>query len=182
MKERKNLTAKETFTSAFQNQQKNNLKVAENLYKEILKTNPDHFESIFYLGALLIQKKYFNRSIQLLKKAVQIQPNHASAHSNLGIALISNDVKNYQEANDCFNKAIKIDPNFAEAFYNLGNMCKDENYEEAKNLYRKALKIKPNYTNAYINLGIVSEYCNEFNEAVNCFQKAANLNQNDSKI
>ena len=134
------------------------------------------------LGTLLTQKKNFYRSEQLLKKAVQIQPDHASAHSNLGIALISNDVKNYQEANDCFNKAIKIDPNFAEAFYNLGNMCKDENYEEAKNLYRKALKIKPNYTNAYINLGIVSEYCNEFNEAVNCFQKAANLKSNDPKI
>ena len=36
MNEKKNLTAKETFTLAFQNQQKNNLKVAENLYNEIL--------------------------------------------------------------------------------------------------------------------------------------------------
>ena len=128
MNEKKNLTTKETFDLAVQNHQKNNLQIAEDLYKEILKTNPDHFESIFYLGALLIQKKDFNRSIQLLKKAVQIQPNHASAHSNLGIALISSDVKNYKEAKDCFNKAIKIDPNFAEAFYNLGNMCKEENY------------------------------------------------------
>ena len=55
MNERKNLTAKETFTLAFQNQQKNNLKVAENLYNEILKTNPNHFESIYLLGTLLIQ-------------------------------------------------------------------------------------------------------------------------------
>ena len=182
MNKKKNLTTEETFALAVQNHQKNNLKFAENLYKEILKTNPNHFAPIYLLVTLLIQKKDFNRSIQLLKKAVQIQPNHASAHNNLGIALISNDVKNYQVANDCFNKAIKIDPNFAEAFYNLGNMCKDENYEEAKNLYRKALKIKPNYTNAYINLGVVSEYCNEFDEAINCFQKAANLKPNDPKI
>ena len=59
---KKNLTAKEAFTLAFQNQQKNNLKVAENLYKEILKTNPNHFESIYLLGTLLIQKKDFSRA------------------------------------------------------------------------------------------------------------------------
>ena len=178
MDEKKNLTTKETFDLAVQEHQKNNLQVAENLYKEIIKTNPNHFESIYLLGALLIQKKDFNRSIQLLRKAVKIQPNHVSAHSNLGIALMSNDVKNYPEANDCFNKAIKINPNFAEAFYNLGNMFKEENYEKAKSLYRKALKIKPNYIKAYINLGIVSEYCNEFKEAINCYEKVTEINPN----
>jgi len=44
MNEKKNLTTKETFDLAVQNHQKNNLQVAENLYKEILKTNPDQFE------------------------------------------------------------------------------------------------------------------------------------------
>ena len=57
--EKKNLTAKETFVSALQNHQKNNLQVAENLYKETLKINPNHFESIFYLGTLLVQTQRF---------------------------------------------------------------------------------------------------------------------------
>ena len=35
MNEKKNLTTKETFALAAQNQQNNNLKVAENLYKKI---------------------------------------------------------------------------------------------------------------------------------------------------
>ena len=43
-----NLKIKETFVSALQNHQKNNFKVAESLYKEILKTKPNHFESVFY--------------------------------------------------------------------------------------------------------------------------------------
>ena len=38
----KNLTTKEIFTLAVQNHQKNNLKVAENLYNKILETNPNH--------------------------------------------------------------------------------------------------------------------------------------------
>ena len=49
MNETKNLTTKETFALAVQNHQKNNLQIAENLYKETLKINPNHFESIFYL-------------------------------------------------------------------------------------------------------------------------------------
>ena len=47
MNEKKNLTTKETFALAVQNQKKNNFQVAENLYKEVLKINPNHFESIF---------------------------------------------------------------------------------------------------------------------------------------
>ena len=43
---KKNLTIEETFALAFENHQKNNLKVAENLYREILEIKPDHVESI----------------------------------------------------------------------------------------------------------------------------------------
>ena len=46
--DKKNLSTKETFTLAFQNHQKNNLEVAENLYKEILKKNPNDFQSNFF--------------------------------------------------------------------------------------------------------------------------------------
>ena len=145
MDERKNLTTKEAFTLAFQNQQKNNLKVAENLYNEILKTNPNHFESIYLLGTLLIQKKDFNRSIQLLKKAVQIQPNHASAHSNLGIALISNDIKNYQEAINCFQKAANLKPNDPKIYSLIGSVLEKsgKNIAAIEN-YQKALEKRTN--------------------------------------
>ena len=85
--EKKNLTTKETFVSALQNHQKNNLQVAENLYKKILKINSNHFESIFYLGTLLVQTQRFELAIPLLSKATQINPNYAAAHNNLGAAL-----------------------------------------------------------------------------------------------
>ena len=50
MNEKKNLTTEKTFALAIQNHQKNNLKVAENLYKETLKTNPNHVEAHANLG------------------------------------------------------------------------------------------------------------------------------------
>ena len=39
-----------TFALAVQNHKENNLQVAENLYKEVLKTNPNHFKSIYYFN------------------------------------------------------------------------------------------------------------------------------------
>ena len=71
-----NPASKETvaFNTAFQNHKKNNFKIAEDLYKEILKTNPNHFESIFYLGTLFVQTKRFNLAKSLLQKAIDIQP------------------------------------------------------------------------------------------------------------
>ena len=42
----RNLTIEVAFASAFQNHKKNKFLVAENLYEEILKKNPNHFQSI----------------------------------------------------------------------------------------------------------------------------------------
>ena len=94
----KDLTIKKTFTIASQNHQKSNFKVAKNLYKKILKINPNHFESIFYLGVLLLESNNFDRAKQLFQKAIRIQPNYAPAHNNLGI--IFNALEEVQEAID----------------------------------------------------------------------------------
>ena len=104
MNEKKNLTTKETFDLAVQNHQKNNLQIAENLYKEILKTNPDQFESIFGLGTLLGQTKRFDLAKPLLQKAIQIQPNYATAHSNLGMVL--QELGEQQKAMSSYEKVI----------------------------------------------------------------------------
>jgi len=107
MNKKKNLTTKETFALAIQNHQKNNLQVAENLYKEILKTNPNHFESIFYLGTLLAQTQRFDLAKPLLQKAIQINPNYAGAYNNLGGALAK--LRKLKEAIKNYDMAIKID-------------------------------------------------------------------------
>jgi len=83
----KDLTIKKTFAIASQNHQKSNFKVAENLYKKILKINPNHFGSNFYLGTLLVQAERFELAKPLLHKATQINPNYAAAHNNLGATL-----------------------------------------------------------------------------------------------
>ena len=85
--DKKNLTIKETFALAIQNHQRNNLQVAEKLYKEILKKNPSHVDAYNNLGAALQGLKKFEKAKTCYEKAIQINPNYANAHNNLGLVL-----------------------------------------------------------------------------------------------
>ena len=143
MNNNKNLTTEEIFALAVQNHQKNNLKVAENFYNEILKTNPNHFESIYYLGTLLAQTKRFDLAKPLLHKAIQIQPNHAKAHNNLGVVL--KELEEHQKAISYFDKAIQINPKYEEAHSNLAILLKElGEHQKVINYYAKAILIVPN--------------------------------------
>ena len=174
---KKDLTTKKTFTIASQNHQKNNLKVAKNLYKKILKINPNHFESIFYLGVLLLESNNFDRAKQLFQKAIRIQPNYAPAHNNLGI--IFNALEEAQKAISSYQKAIRIQPNYAPAHNNLGMVFGElGEFEKAISSYQMAIKIQSNYLAAHYNLGMVFQKMREHQKAINCFQKAIQIKSN----
>ena len=173
----KDLTIKKTFTIASQNHQKNNFKVAKNLYKKILKINPNHFESIFYLGVLLLESNNFDRAKQLFQKAIRIQPNYAPAHNNLGI--IFNALEEAQKAISSYQKAIRIQPNYAPAHNNLGMVFGElGEFEKAISSYQMAIKIQSNYLAAHYNLGMVFQKMREHQKAINCFQKAIQIKSN----
>ncbi len=171
---KKKLTTKETFALAVQNQQKNNLQVAENLYKEVLKTNPNHFESIFFLGTLSLQIKNFNRAIQFLNQAIQIQPNHVDSHNNLGAVFF--ELGKFQKAISCYEKAIQINPNYAAAYSNLGNLLQAKALGERKkaiSCYKKAIQIQPNHTNAHWCL---HSFAPDIDEALKILKKSYRVN------
>ena len=173
----KDLTTKKIFTIASQNHQKNNFKVAKNLYKKILKINPNHFESIFYLGVLLLESNNFDRAKQLFQKAIRIQPNYAPAHNNLGI--IFNALEEAQKAISSYQKAIRIQPNYAPAHNNLGMVFQElGEFEKAISSYQMAIKIQSNYLAAHYNLGMVFQKMREHQKAINCFQKAIQIKSN----
>ncbi len=177
MNKKKNLTTEEKFALAFQNHQKNNLKVAENLYKETLKENPNYFESIFYLGTLLAQTKRFDLAESLLHKAIEIQPNYVDAHYNLG--LVFRELGKFQKEINCYEKAIEIQPNYAAAHNNLGNVLQElGEYQKAKNCYEKAIEIQPNYADAYYNLGLVFRELGKLQKAKSCNEKAIEIQPN----
>ena len=122
---KKKLPAEEIFKSAFENHKKNNLQVAENLYKDVIKKKPDHINSLFYLAGLLAQKKNFNEAKEVFEKVVALNPKYPSVNDNLCaiykmLANISSKNGNLLEAKKLFEKALILNPNNEEMNHRYG--------------------------------------------------------------
>ena len=177
MNEKNKLIIKETFSLAIENHKKNNFQIATNLYKKVLKINPNHFESIYYLGILLGHKRRFNLAKPLLQKAVQIQPNNAVIHNNLGN--MQGELGEYKNAISSYEKAIAIQPNYLDAHYNYGIVLqKLGEHQKAISCYEKTIAIQPNYVMAYNNLGNIQRSLGEHQKAINNYEKAIQIQPN----
>ena len=102
----KKLTTKETFDLAVQNHQKNNLQVAENLYKEVIKKETNHAGAHNNLGTIYSFLKEFDKAKACFEKTIELKPNDSNAHANLGI--IFKKLKDTPKAKSCFEKALRF--------------------------------------------------------------------------
>ncbi len=82
------------------------------------------------------------------RKAIEIKPNFAEAHYNLGNIL--RDLGKLEASEISLRKAIKIKPNFADSHLNLGETLKDlGKLQEAFDSYLKSIEINPKQTNIF---------------------------------
>ena len=82
------------------------------------------------MGLCLIKQNKINKGINCYKSAIQIKPDFAEAHNNLGIAY--KNIGMINEAIESYHSAIKLKSNFAEAYNNLGLIMMDQDkIEEA---------------------------------------------------
>jgi len=168
---------KKLFDLASENFEKNNFKISQNLYQDILRINPKHPESYFNLGLIFQKFREFNKAKESYEKAIKIKPNYLDAYNNLGLTFKAlDDLKN---AKYCYEKVIKIDPNYINAIFNLGIVFRElGEFKSAINCYEKVIKIQPNFEKAYNNLGNVFKKIGLNNQAIICFRKALKLNAN----
>jgi len=130
------------------------------------------FDTYSLLGKLYRRTESLKKSAEMLEKALEIDPNSASAHNNLGMVYAElasqEDTKKVElahvkqtlleSAKKEFEKAIEISPKFTEAHDNLAV------YYYEKEDYRNALKqweiiygINPEYPNLKKNLELVKK-------------------------
>jgi predicted O-linked N-acetylglucosamine transferase (SPINDLY family) len=85
------------------------------------------------------------------RRALQLKPDYAEAHYNLGLTLYN--LGRLGEAEACYRRALQLKPDYAEALNNLGNVLQDiEQIDAAQTSYRRALEIKPDFAEAHSNL------------------------------
>ena len=127
-----------------------------------------------------VQTKNFDRAQKLLKKVIEIQPNHSKAHNNLGI--VFKKLGQLDAAVKIFKKALAIKPDYIEVNYNLGVTLKElGQLEDAVKSYEKAVALKPDYADAHYNLGNTLKELGRLDAAVKSYEKALAVNPDDAE-
>jgi tetratricopeptide (TPR) repeat protein len=145
-------------------------KEAQAIYENILTAHPNHFDALQLLGALLTDTNQFTTAVDLLTRAIKLNPNVAVIHSNCGNALFK--LKRYDETIASCDKAISIDPNIAEAHSNLGNALHELGHiEQALEKYSKALQIKPDFAGTLFSLSLALNDQNNLDEEILYLEK-----------
>ena len=114
------------------------------------------------------------KALEGFRKTIELNPNYADGHSNLGAMLVRQG--KLAEAAASFKRTLEIKPDYAEAYNNLGNILKGQGkLDEALESYKRALEIKPNYPVAYNNLGNALKDQGKLDEAVASCKRALEI-------
>ncbi len=96
------------------------------------------------------------QAIALYERVVDLDPDHAAAHINLGT--LHYNRQNFVTAEKHYRSAIEIDPRYALAYFDLGNVLDETGrVAEAIKAYGTALQLAPTYADAHYNLALAYE-------------------------
>lgn len=117
-------------------------------------------------------------AVALIERSLELEPERADWHSNLGIVL--QDQLRLDDAIAAYRRAIALDPNHANAHSNLGVVLRAKGeVAESEAAYRAAIRIDPEHIDAYHNLGVLLNAQRRPREAALCFSKVITLRPND---
>ena len=96
------------------------------------------------------------QAIAAYKKTLELDPEHAAAHINLGTLFYNR--RDYGGAERHYRRAIEVDARYALAYFDLGNVLDETGrLAEAVKAYDSALTLAPTYADAHYNLALAFE-------------------------
>jgi tetratricopeptide (TPR) repeat protein len=111
------------------------------------------------------------------RSALQLDPNHANAHVNLGAAYAA--LKDYPNAIALQRRATELAPRLTEAFISLGNtLLEARDVQGALAAHNKALELDPNNPRAVSGLAQGYEAMKRRDEALGLYRQAISLSPN----
>jgi len=168
------LTLEEAVSLAIQLQKNGQLVEAQEVYRRVLETNPNHTSALHYAGVLAHQQGRSDEAAALIEKSLELEPDRADYYNNLGIIFQSSG--KLDKAMDAYQRAISIDLGHANAHSNLGVLFRAVGKpSEAETAYRTAIRLNPDHIDAYTNLGILLNGLKRTQEAAVCFSKVITL-------
>ncbi|SMH45426.1 tetratricopeptide repeat protein [Azospirillum agricola] len=161
-------------TQALAHHQAGRLMEAEQGYRAVLTTDPQHADALHLLGVLALQTGQPATAVELIGQALEREKGVADYWDNLGSALTAADRRN--EAAQAHRNAILLNPQSATARHNLGNtLAALGRHGLARRLFASALALRPDYAKAWYNLGNSERALHRLDQAIAALSHAVRL-------
>ncbi len=147
---------------------------ADALCVEALRADARHYGAWHLRGLLALENGDTQQGIEWIEKSLQLQPNQAAAHSNIGNALLSSG--RAEQALGRFERALGLKSDYVVALYNQGNAFRElRRLEAALASYDEVLRLKSDHAEAWNNRGLVLLELERLEDALASCRRAVEL-------
>ena len=138
-------------------------------------------EELYNSGTDAVNNSRYTQAVMLLKRAVELQPAHKLAWTNLGRAYLG--LHQTDAAIEAFKKQIDINPYDSYVYNNLGYAYRtQQNYVEAEAAFTKQLEIDPLNKFAYQSLGGLYLEQHKYEASAAALEKAIALSPKSASL
>jgi tetratricopeptide (TPR) repeat protein len=161
-------------TTAIHYHQQGRLDQAARIYQSILVRQADHADALHLLGVAAFQQGRPERAVELIGRAIAVNPSVAAFHANLAEAYRA--LGRLDQAVGCCQLALRLQPDYPEAANNLGlAWLAQGNASAAAEQLGTALRLRPGVAMFHNNLGNALRLLGEKEQAVERFRQALRL-------
>jgi tetratricopeptide (TPR) repeat protein len=155
--------------------QAGDLRQAEHYYRQILQADPGHADALHLLGMIAYQEGRPADALDLIRRALAVNPAHPLYHCNAGLAYQA--LGRLDAAEAAYRQALALKPDHVAALNNLGAVHKAQGkWAEAEACLRQALHLQPGHVGAHYNLADVIRSQGRYEEAAAGYRHTLQLN------
>ncbi len=167
----------EEFEKAREISREGKTKEAEEIFKKILKENPENYPAHIQYGTILREINKRDEAIKIFKRAKELNPQFLHAHFNLGTLYF--EEKKYKEAEEEFIILLDLIPSFGEPYYYLIRIYLIEGeFNLAESILKKAKENLNPEENLFFYEGLYYAERGELERAIESFRSSLRYKEN----
>lgn len=152
----------------------NQIKKGIKYYKLTLKHEPDHYDALSNLAAVYQNEGRSKDALTLLEHAKKIYPKDPILLNNYAFTLVHQGCT--RKATEYYREALELAPEHPLIMYNLCVcLTRRGNWQESIDLLNVLISKDPNNSAAWALLGNIYDQINQFDTAIDCFNKSLKL-------
>ncbi|MEM7000244.1 MAG: sulfotransferase [Pseudomonadota bacterium] len=146
------------------------LQQAEQIYRELLRKEPDNVDALRLYGVLNVRRERYDEATALFRRAVDIKPDFWKAWINLGTAL--SEQQKFDAAEEAYREALALQPGSVHTLERLGaNAMKASQLDVCIDWLEQSLEINDEHFPSLLCLGHALKTLGRQEEAIDAYRR-----------